>query len=136
MTYEASFHKSLLFYGYALWYIYSMGKTKRNVDCKKIEKLIPVYLNNKLSPYEMLALLNHIQECKSCKEELTIQYMVSEGLDRAESEDNYDLLTGLEERIRESYEQIRAHEFVYFGFTFALICVVCIVGIAFFKVVM
>lgn len=113
-----------------------MKKKKRSVDCKKIEKMIPVYLDNKLSAYEMLALLNHIQECKNCKEELTIQYMVSEGLDRAENEDNYDLLTGLEVRIKESYDQIKAHDFVYFGFTFALICVVCIVGIAFFKIIM
>lgn len=111
-------------------------KKKRFVDCKKMEKLIPAYLDNKLSAYEMLALLNHVKECKNCKEELTIRYMVSDGLTRAEEDDDYYLLKGLEERIDDSYKQIRAHDFVYFGFSFAVISIVCIIIMAIMKIAM
>jgi len=102
-------------------------KKTRIVDCKKIEKQIPLYLENKLSSYEVMALLSHVEQCKNCKEELTIQYMVSEGLKKAETDNDYNLLKGLEDRIRESHKQIKSHEFLYFGFSFVLICIACIV---------
>lgn len=107
-------------------------KTKKEVDCKKIEKMIPLYLEDKLKAYEMLTLLEHIKTCSECKEELTIQYMVSEGLTRAEIENNYNLLEGLSAKISESYKKIKAHDVVSFGFTFCLIASFCLVGIALF----
>ncbi len=104
-----------------------MKKKKNKVDCKKIEKLIPLYLDNKLSSYEMLALLNHVEECKNCKEELTIQYMVNEGIKRAEEQNDYNLLNGLDEKILASRKQIRAHDFVYFAFVLCMLAIVCII---------
>lgn len=89
-------------------------KAKRKVDCKKIEKRIPLYLADKLSVYETLGFLNHISECPSCKEELTIQYMVSEGIDKAEKYNEYNLLGGLQEKIALSYGRIKKHDIMYF----------------------
>lgn len=102
-------------------------KNRKPLDCKSIEKMIPIYLDNRLEAYRMLALLNHVKCCPECKEELTIQYMVSEGLNRAEEENNYNLLEGLELRIKESYKQIKAHDAVFFGFSFCIVASICIV---------
>ena len=102
-------------------------KDERKVDCKKIERMIPRYLENKLSVYEMQAMLDHMRECKNCKEELTIQYMVSEGLNKAEIENDYNLLQSLENKIIDSYKQIKSHDFLYFGFVFCIIAIVCLV---------
>lgn len=112
-----------------------MKRKKRMVDCKKIEKQIPLYLENKLNPYEVQALLNHVETCKSCKEELTIQYMVSDGIKKAETENDYNLLKGLNDRIEESKEQVKTHDFLYFGFSFCLIIIACIVIAAVFTII-
>lgn len=120
---------------FSLLFLFSCGmmndmKIKKKVDCKKIEKMIPLYLDDKLKAYETLALLEHLKICPECKEELTIQYMVSEGLNRAEIENDYNLLEGLSEKIAESYKKIKAHDVVSFGFTFCLIASFCLVAIA------
>lgn len=89
-------------------------KIVRRVDCKKIEKRIPLYLGDTLPVYETLAFLNHINSCPSCKEELTIQYMVSEGIKKAEEYNEYNLLKGLDEKIALSYRMIKRHDLMYF----------------------
>lgn len=81
--------------------------SKKSIDCKQNEKMIPLYLANRLSGKETLAFLKHAQNCPACKEELTIQYMVSEGLDMAERNNEYNLLAGLEVKINSSIKRIR-----------------------------
>lgn len=102
-------------------------KIKKPLDCKSIEKMIPIYLEDKLEAYQMLALLNHVKKCQECKEELSIQYMVSEGLTRAEEENNYNLVEGLDLKIKDSYKKIKAHDVVFFGFSFCLVLSVCLI---------
>lgn len=116
-----------LFFASDFWYYVFMRKNdKKVVDCKKIEKRIPLYLSDKLSVYETLAFLNHIKECPSCKEELTIQYMVSEGLNKAEEENNYDLYKGLDLKINESYKKIKNHDLTYLLVSFLTCMAVCL----------
>lgn len=103
-----------------------MEKNKK-IDCKKIEKMIPKFIERKLSAYEIDVLLKHVKECQSCKEELTIQYMVTEGISKAEEENNFDLLKCLEDRLVEADKQVKNHEFIYFAFVFCLIAIICIV---------
>lgn len=103
-----------------------MEKTKK-IDCKKIERMIPKFIDRKLSAYEIDVLLKHIEECPSCKEELTIQYMVTEGITKAEEENNFDLLKCLSDRLYEAKKQVKNHEFIYFAFAFCIIAIICIV---------
>ena len=104
-----------------------MKKKERKVDCKKIEKLIPLYLNKQLSSYETEQFLKHVTSCKNCKEELSIQYMATKGLERAEKENDYNLVKALDDLIKNSFHQIKTHEFLYFAFSFCIIFVVCII---------
>lgn len=82
-------------------------------DCKDYEKMIPAYLANSLPPYEMERLLGHIKKCSSCKEELTIQYLVSDGLWMVENSDNYDLLRGLAKKINDSERYVKRYRLKY-----------------------
>ena len=107
-----------------------MKKKENKLDCKSIEKKIPQYLNNELSPYEMQFFLDHIKECADCKEELTIRYMVSEGLTKAEENNEYNLLHGLEEKIKGSYKKIRNYDIGVFLVSFMILATLGFVVLA------
>lgn len=111
-------------------------KKSIKTDCKKIEKMIPKYLTNKLTTYEMLPFLEHVKNCPECREEVTIQYMVTEGLSRAEIDNDYDLLAGFNARINESYKQIKAHDVVFTGFVFCIICLLAVIGISVYYLIL
>ena len=115
-------------------YIYgtlrSMKKEENKLDCKTIEKKIPQYLNDELSATELRSFLEHINECADCKEELTIRYMVSEGLDKAEINNEYNLLKGLEEKIKGSYKRIRNYDIGVFFVSFLIFLTVGFVILA------
>ena len=102
----------------------------KKIDCKVIEKRIQHYLDNKLSPYEMQVFLDHIKECPDCKEELTIRYMVSEGLTKAEQDNEYNLLHGLEEKMQGSYRKIRNYDIGVFLVSFMILATLGFVVLA------
>lgn len=109
-----------------------MKKKENKIDCKIIEKEIPQYLNNELSAGEMRMFLEHIENCPDCKEELTIRYMVSEGLDKAELNNQYNLLLGLEDKMKASYKKIRNYDIGVFFVSFLVFVTVGFVILAIF----
>lgn len=71
------------------------------MDCKSVEKLIPKFLRGECSQKEEEMILAHIRECVDCKEELTIEFLLSEGLNRLEEGESFDLNAELEKRLQE-----------------------------------
>ncbi len=69
------------------------------MNCKKAVKSIKAFLNDDLDTYELKSFLEHIEECPECKEELTIEIMVNEGLSSLESGSNFDLKKEYNKRI-------------------------------------
>ena len=67
--------------------------------CKKIEQSIPLFLEGKLQRAQTVALLEHLKICPGCREELEINYLLTEGIRRAESGENFDLHSDLEELV-------------------------------------
>ena len=64
------------------------------MDCITFNKDIVAYLDGELDDTELNDFLMHLETCKSCAEELEINYIVREGvkiLDRKNS--SYDLLS-------------------------------------------
>ena len=72
---------------------------KIEIDCKKAEKMIPGFIKGKLTDSDTTVLLDHVETCESCREELTIQYFISEGLDSIDENGDYDLLNGFNRKI-------------------------------------
>ncbi|MFI3238258.1 MAG: zf-HC2 domain-containing protein [Lachnospiraceae bacterium] len=70
------------------------------MECREVEKLIHKFVKDMCTTSEKRALLEHIEGCQSCKEELTIQFLVQEGISRLEKGDSFDLNTELEEKLR------------------------------------
>lgn len=67
------------------------------MDCIQIQRRIPGFLKDELKCREMMRFLEHIDTCEECKEELTIQYLSSEGILRLEEGKTFDLDRELKE---------------------------------------
>ena len=85
----------------------------QELKCKDYEKSIISFLNNDLEIKELKQFLSHIEHCEDCKEELSIQFLVSEGMNALENGDSYDLQTALTQRLQEAYGEIRVNRHLY-----------------------
>lgn len=102
------------------------------MDCKRVEKKIPKFLNNEMDVYSLKAFLKHVESCPECKEELSIQFLVTEGMNALENGDSYDLKNALENRLKKSYHEIDVNNRLFWirNIVFALSIVLLLVCIA------
>lgn len=77
------------------------------MDCKQAQKMIPQYLGDELDNRATLRFLEHVEECPECMEELSIQYLVSEGTVRLEDGSSFDLNRELKNKIEHSRQDIK-----------------------------
>lgn len=73
---------------------------------------IPEFINRKMEYRDLVKFLEHIETCENCKEELTIQFLVAEGMARLEEGSAFDLQKELENRMEECEWQIRRHKYL------------------------
>lgn len=86
------------------------------MDCNRIQRLIPDFLNEELKTRELVRFLQHIDTCEECKEELTIQYLSSEGISRLEEGKTFDLDRELNEYILQMEKGIRRRRNLVLGY--------------------
>lgn len=81
-----------------------MEKTRKikPISCSECEKMIYPYLDNALSISDIEIIYNHIKNCPSCMEELTIQFLVTEGIEAVDKSDNYNLVKSLNNKLRDT----------------------------------
>lgn len=82
------------------------------LTCKDYEKMINEYIGDLLNEDEILDFLSHIESCPSCKEELTIQFMVSQGLSKLEENGTFDLNKELTDKINGSLKSIKLRNLI------------------------
>lgn len=80
------------------------------MKCKEAEKLIPLFLDDDLENEELREFMEHIEKCEECKEELTIQFLVLEGVARLETGNVFDLQKELKMRIDDSEHSLKTRE--------------------------
>ena len=85
----------------------------RDMDCKQVEKMIPQFLDDDLTTEELREFMEHIENCTDCKEELTIEFLVSEGLVRLENGAVFDLQKELSECIASAERHLHWRENVH-----------------------
>ena len=79
----------------------------KHMDCKEEEKMIPAFLQDELYGKELEYFIEHIEGCPECKEELSIQFLVSEGLERVEAGNNFNLQKALENKLGNAWHYIK-----------------------------
>lgn len=80
------------------------------MTCKEVEKLTPIFLEDDLDTDDLREFMEHIAQCEECKEELSIQFLVKEGLSRLEAGNVFDLKNELEYRIELEAHALKMRE--------------------------
>lgn len=102
------------------------------MDCKQIQRRIPAFLRNELKKRELIRFLKHMETCEECKEELTIQYLSSEGILRLEEGLTFDLDRELSEYMIQTKKAIKRRRnivvsiLVFELLAIAVIAMICI----------
>lgn len=75
------------------------------MKCNVFAKLIPKFIEDSLELEDYDEFINHAKNCKDCKDELEIHYMIAVGLDRIENDSSksFDIKGELESQL-ERYE--------------------------------
>ena len=86
------------------------------MDCNQIQRRIPTFLKDELKSRELMRFLEHMETCEECKEELTIQYLSSEGISRLEEGKTFDLDRELNEYIHQMEKGIKRRRNLVLGY--------------------
>ena len=84
------------------------------MNCKETEKLIPLFLENKLNIRKLDRFLEHVENCPECMEELTIQYLVMIGTSLIEEGKSFDLRKALNEMITDATRIVKKWKLLMF----------------------
>ncbi len=80
------------------------------MTCRECQKLIPDFLGKKMKYYTLKRFCRHVESCQECHEELTIQFLMTEGLNRLEDGDAFDLNKELQASMQEAQMKIHQNE--------------------------
>ncbi len=100
------------------------------MDCKETNKMIPAFLNKELNGKEMIKFMEHIATCPECKEELTIQFLVSEGMASLEDGSTFDLQKELDKQLEDARRKMRIRKgFQFFVYGLEILVIITIITI-------
>ena len=104
----------------------AMERSDRGMNCKDAEKKIPYFLQDELDGSKLKEFVEHIDACSECKEELSIQFLVAEGLERLEEGNNFNLQEELLMKLEDAEHYISIHRILWR----VLICLEAAVALA------
>lgn len=80
------------------------------MDCKEVEKMIPLFLEDDLDTEELREFMEHMEDCGECREELAIQFLVTEGMARLETGSVFDLQSELRTQMANAEHTLKFRE--------------------------
>ena len=80
------------------------------MDCKETRKNIYKFIEDELDSRDLQSFVKHVTECEECREELAIQYLVTEGMLHLEKESTFDLQSQLEKKMERARRKIRSRK--------------------------
>ena len=80
----------------------------RRLDCSDYDRMIPDFLEDRLTMRELAAFLRHTERCEACRDEMSTQFLVSRGLEILETDRIFDLRKELSDLIELRSTQLRA----------------------------
>ena len=82
------------------------------MNCKEFESHIPAFIDKTLDFKTMKEFREHYESCSECREELSIQFLVSVGVQHLDNDDdNFDLNSELKKRLASNDKQLERHKF-------------------------
>ncbi len=95
------------------------------MECYECKKRIKEFLNDSMKSKTCVEFIDHVRSCDECYEELSIEFLVNEGLKRLDNATSFDLESELKNKINKSYSKARFYK------TFIVICSITIAIVAF-----
>ena len=81
------------------------------LNCREFESYIPAFIDKKLDFKTMEEFRKHYESCEACREELSIQFLVSVGIQHLDNDDDdFDLYSELKKRLVSNDKQIERHK--------------------------
>ena len=100
------------------------------MDCKEYERKIPLFIDDEMNFTQLKEFSRHTFTCESCKEELTIQFLIDKGLERLEEGSAFDLNKEMQLRMEAAKRKIQFHEkFLKIGFFWELLAMAAVLAI-------
>ncbi|MBO5473450.1 MAG: zf-HC2 domain-containing protein [Lachnospiraceae bacterium] len=96
------------------------------MNCKEAEKKIPYFLQDELDGRKLAEFVEHIENCPECREELSIQFLVSEGMEQLEQGNNFNLQKALYMKLQNAWQRVRINR----ALRYTLICLEAAVVVA------
>ena len=69
------------------------------MNCKETQHCIHLFLKDELDRDTEQKFVEHVHSCSECMEELTIEYLLLEGISRLENADDIDVQSELEDKL-------------------------------------
>ena len=100
------------------------------MKCKDFEHLISDFVEKKMDFRTLKEFCEHMEQCEECKEELVIQFLVTEGMQRLEEGDAFDLQSELQGRLEEARLKMRRHKkWIKIGIVLGITAALVIAGL-------
>lgn len=96
------------------------------MDCKETQRCIHLFLKEELDMRTAQKFVEHVHTCSECMEELTIEYLLLEGINRLENAEDIDVQNELDEKLdrvmnrKRMYKQLKAGLFLIASMMFCI----------------
>lgn len=98
------------------------------MDCKETQRCIHLFLKDELEgTAQEEEFVEHVCSCSECMEELTIEYLLSEGINRLENADEIDVQKELEEMLNRAMLHVRRRKQLKAGLFLLASMLICII---------
>ena len=77
------------------------------MTCNECKKKIKDFLNDSLDNKSVIEFVNHVKACPDCMEELSIDFLVAEGLKRLDNVTSFNLQKELEDKLENSLSKAK-----------------------------
>ena len=98
---------------------------KKEITCNEVQKNIPAFIENDLDSTDTINFVNHVRSCKTCMEELSVEYLVLVGVKRLDSASAFNLNQELDDLIDINEQKARQKKqtsfFIFLGALLAAI---------------
>lgn len=96
------------------------------MDCKETRRSIRKFLKDEMDDNTAYEFVEHIHSCSECMEELTVEYLLFEGIRRLENADDIDVKSELEEKLKRILKQKKMREQLKAGLFLVVAVFACI----------
>ncbi|MBD5451074.1 MAG: hypothetical protein HDR25_00380 [Lachnospiraceae bacterium] len=98
------------------------------MDCKETQRCIHLFLKDELEgTAQEEEFVEHVHSCSECMEELTIEYLLSEGVNRLENADEIDVQKELEEMLNRAMLHVKHRKQLKAGLFLLASMLICII---------